>query len=103
MIEFSRYPHVRELIAHYAVALGREDIESIMASGITTDVEAESFSKFIWDMVGQINEDEESCVEVIGNTDNTEMIPDISYEITKLMRDTGFYGVWEKVSSDELS
>jgi hypothetical protein len=101
VIEFSRYPHVGDLIAHYAKTLCRDDIGTIMASSITTSHQAKVFSRFIWDMVGQMNEDEENGIEVIGSTDNTEMIPDISYEITKLMRNAGFYEVWKKVSDEE--
>lgn len=101
MIEFSRYPHVGDLIAHYAKTLGRTDIETLMASSISTEDQAETLSRFIWDMVGQINEDEENSVEVLDSPDNTDMIPDISYEITKLMRDTGFYETWKKVSDEE--
>ena len=61
------------------------------------------FSRFIWKMVEAINEDEENNIVVMGSNDNTDMIPDISYEVTKLMKDKGFYTVWESVSKDEMN
>ncbi len=73
-----------------------------MESGITSREDAELFAKFIWEMVGQMNEDEEKGVEVLGSTDNSEMIPDISYELTKLMKKEGYYNVWEKISNEEI-
>ncbi len=53
-------------------------------------------------MVEAINEDEESGVPVLGSKDNTEILPDINYEITKLMKNTDYYHVWEKVSKQEI-
>lgn len=73
-----------------------------MESGITSREDAELLAKFIWEMVGQMNEDEEKGVEVLGSTDNSEMIPDISYELTKLMKKEGYYSVWEKISNEEI-
>lgn len=102
MIEFSRYPHVKELILHYSTVLSRRPIVELLERGINSEQDAEVFSKFVWEMVGQMNEDEENGVEVLGCVDNSEMIPDISYEVTKIMRKFGFYGVWEKISSEEL-
>jgi len=103
MIEFSRYPHVKDFIEHYSNALSRDKIQSILSTGISTEEDAEVFSRFIWEMVGQMNEDEDSGIEVLGSLDNSDIIPDISYEITKLMRASGFFYVWEKVSDEESS
>lgn len=50
----------------------------------------------------KINEDEELGNSVMGSRDNTEMIPDLSYETARYMRKSGFYYVWEKVSSEEM-
>ncbi|MGI9279696.1 MAG: hypothetical protein ACR2PX_08695 [Endozoicomonas sp.] len=100
MIKFSRYPHLHDLLDHYIDRLERKDISEILRSGINTQEEAETFAKFIWDVVGQMNEDEDKGVEVLGHTDNSEMIPDISYEITRLMRDSGFYSIWVTVSDE---
>jgi len=102
MINFKRYKHVNDLIAHYIIKMDRDDIKTLISSEIKNSLDAEVFSKFIWDMVEQINEDEESGVIVLGSSDNTEMLPDISYEVTKYMKDTGHYNVWSKVSSEEM-
>lgn len=102
MIKFSRYPHVNDLIHHYAETMAREDINRIVESGITSKEDAETFSRFIWEMVGQMNEDEEKGIEVLGSTDNSEMIPDISYEIGRLMRNEGHYNLWERISNEEM-
>lgn len=101
MIEFTRYPHVKEFIEHYSKTLSRERIQSILNTGISSEEDAEAFSGFIWEMVGQMNEDEDGGIEVLGSVDNSDIIPDISYEITKLMRASGFFYVWEKVSREE--
>lgn len=102
MIEFSRYPHVKDLVNHYSKSLSRDDIQLIMRSGISTQSDAETFSRFIWEMVGEMNQDEQNDVEVLDSLDNSEMIPDIHYEVTKLMRASGFLSVWEKVSDEQM-
>ena len=102
MINFKRYSHVNDLIEYYIREMNREDIKILISNGVRSSEEAELFSAFIWDMVGKINEDEENNVVVIGSSDNTEMLPDISYEVTKYMKDTGFYSVWLSVSKKEM-
>lgn len=103
MVKFERYPHVNDLLIHYAHSLNRPDIEELLNTGISSKNDAELFSRFIWKMVEAINEDEENNIVVMGSNDNTDMIPDISYEVTKLMKDKGFYTVWESVSKDEMN
>lgn len=102
MVRFERYPHVNDLLSHYITTLNRNDVSEIIDSGIKSKEQAEAFSRFIWQMVEAINEDEENNVVVLGSSDNTEMLPDISYEITKLMKSNGFYSVWESVSREEM-
>ncbi len=102
MVKFDRYPHVNELISHYVSFLNRKDVAEILESGINSPESAETFSRFVWQMVESINEDEENSISVLGSTDNTEMLPDISYEVTKLMKANGFYSVWESVSKEEM-
>ena len=70
---------------------------SVLESGVLTEEDATKFSQFIWRMVERINEDEENGKEGLGSKDNTDMLPDLSYEITKYMREIGFYSIWEKV------
>ena len=102
MIAFKRYPHINDLIEHYQKVLNRPDIEAIITQGIQSKDGAETLSQFIWQMVEAVNEDEEEQVEVLGSTDNTEMLPDLNYEITKLMKETGYYAVWLEVSNEEM-
>ncbi|VUD69058.1 hypothetical protein TDB9533_04422 [Thalassocella blandensis] len=102
MVKFERYPHINDLLNHYAKTLDRGDISKLINTGISSKEEAELFSRFIWEMVSAINEDEESGIRVLGSTDNTEMFPDLNYEVTKLMRSSGFYSVWDAVSRIEL-
>lgn len=102
MVIFKRYPHINDLIEHYQNTLNRPDIEAIIHQGIQSKEDAETLSRFIWQMVEAVNEDEEAQVEVLGSTDNTEMLPDLNYEITKLMKDAGYYAVWLEISNDEM-
>ena len=55
------------------------------------------------DNVEAINEDEEKGVIILGSADNTEMLPDVNYEVTKLMKDSGFFSIWQRVSEQEIS
>ena len=103
MITFNRYPHINDLVSHYISALKREDIAQIMSDDIKSEEDAAVFSRFIWQMVEAINEDEENNVVVLDSLDNTEMLPDVSYEITKLMKSIGYYSVWESISKDEMA
>lgn len=102
MIAFKRYPHINDLIEHYQKALNRPDIVAIINQGIQSKEDAETLSRFIWQMVEAVNEDEEAQVEVLGSTDNTEILPDLNYEATKLMKDAGYYAVWLVISNDEM-
>jgi hypothetical protein len=103
MVIFERYPHVNDLLKHYISSLNREDVGKMVNEGIKSEEQAELFCRFIWKMVEAINEDEENGVAVLGSADNTEMLPDISYEVTRLMKSSGFYSVWENVSKSEMS
>lgn len=102
MIQFSRYPHVKDLLEHYANDLAQQDIKSILNTGIQSEQEADLLCRFVWKMLDKMEEDEENNIAVLGSVDNSDMIPDISYEMTKLMKDVGFYRVWESVF-DELN
>lgn len=102
MIKFNRYSHVNDLLDHYGRILNRPDIQVVIENGLSSSKDAEIFSRFIWEMAGKMNQDEEDGVVVLGSTDNTEMLPDISYEVTKLMKDDGFFNVWQRVSDEEI-
>lgn len=98
MITFERYTHINDLIQFYLAESPNAEIERILEAGLTSEQDAELFSQFIWQLVDRIHEDSETAREVLGRTDNTDMLPDLSYEITKYMRKTGFYAVWERIS-----
>ena len=74
-----------------------------MNHGIQSKEDAQVFSRFVWQLVEAVNEDDENQIEVLGSADNTEMLPDLNYEITKLMKETGFYAVWLEISNKEIN
>lgn len=97
---FSRYPHVKDLIVHYATFFAEENILKQQEVGVITPQEAESFSIFIWKMVDQMRNDSEAGIVVLGSTDNSDMLQDIYYEVSDFMSVCGFESVWERVSED---
>ena len=102
MIKFERYTHINDLLDCYSSRLNRDDIKILLNQGIDNMEDARILSKFAWEVAGLINEDEENNIEVFGSTDNTEMIPDLSYEITMYMKKTGYYSVWEEISDSGI-
>ena len=102
MIKFARYPHINELLMHYANQENRHDVISLMESDVKSEDDAEILSRFIWRVAELINNDEENAVEVLGSIDNTEMLPDLSYEISAYMKAIGYYSVWQRVSDQEI-
>jgi len=103
MIKFERYQHIHDLFQHYLDETGNKAVASFLQSGVKSSEEAEAFSEFVWDIVERINRDEEEGKVVLGSTDNTEMLPDLNYEVSKYLRSVGFYSVWERVSERHLS
>ena len=97
---FSRYPHVRDLIIHYANYFSDHNILQQQELGVTTAQEAEQFSLFIWKMVDQMRNDTIENIIVLGSADNSEMLQDIYYEVGSFMSDCGFESVWERVSEE---
>ncbi|AQT60352.1 hypothetical protein CBP51_05265 [Cellvibrio mixtus] len=95
MIQFKRYPHIADLLEYYIESKKRNDISEIYRNGIKNETDAEVFCKFIWDVVESIHSDSELEILVLGNTDNTDMLPDLAYEITNQMKQTGYYSIWE--------
>lgn len=101
MFKFKRYPHIADLLQHYIEQKKRSDIEKIYNNGIISEQDAEEFCTFIWDVVESIHSDSESENLVLGNADNTDMLPDLAYEITNHMKISGFYPIWEKSLSQK--
>lgn len=102
MITFERYTHINDLFQHYINAFDDQAMARLMESGVTNEDEAIVFSTFVWKMVEQINEDEENGKIVLGSSDNTEMLPDLSYEISKYMKQVGFYSAWDRISDSNI-
>lgn len=100
MIQFNRYGHIDSLLRHYADKLDNQAALAILNSGVSDAATAETLSRFVWQVVDAMHEDEENQVKVLGSTSNIEMIPDLEYEISNYMRSVGFFGVWQKVSED---
>lgn len=96
----ARYPHVRELVLHYANQLSDDVVLSILDRGLVSESEAEHLSRFIWRMVDEMTSDREERSFLIGGTDNTAMAPDISYEMDVFMEESGFSSIWERVSDE---
>lgn len=88
---FGRYAHIDILLRHYAEKLQNRDAQLILDAGVSDAASAEVLSKFVWQVVEAMHEDEEN---------NIEMIPDLEYEISNYMREVGFFGVWKRVSDD---
>ncbi len=98
MIEFKRYPHINDLFQYYIKEIGDDKISQILESGVKNEDDASTLAVFVWKMVEKINQDEENGKIVLGSSDNTEMLPDLNYEITKYMKNIGHYSTWEKIS-----
>ena len=101
MIKFERYMHVNDFISHYLPLLGDIKIESIIKNGVNSKEDAELFSSFVLKMVDKIHLDAEEETPVLGSKDNTDILLDISYEVTGYMRKQGYFAVWEKLFDSE--
>lgn len=102
MIKSERYRHIHDLFVHYANQEKRGDILDILSNGISTPQDAEEFCRFTWKIVELVNSDQENSTLVLGSNDNTEMLPDLSYEISKLMRSSGYEAIWQRISNEEM-
>ena len=100
MIKFKRYPHVADLMSYYANSFQDSLITGILSTGISTESDARALSLFIWKMVRQMRLDSDASVEVMGSTDNSELLADVHYEISSYMEECGFGYVWNKISDE---
>ncbi|WP_444935132.1 hypothetical protein [Microbulbifer sp. JTAC008] len=98
MILTVRYPHVRDLVQHYANTLEDKRSIKILQTGLKSEDDAVHFGHFIWKMIDRMSEDREKGVEVLGGTDNTSMLPDVAYELDLLMAENGYTKIWEEIS-----
>ena len=95
-----RYSHVRDLVYYYANKISDQKVLDILESGLKSEDDAKHFSYFIWKMIDMMAEDRENGIEVLGGSDNTSMLPDVSYELDVLMSDSGYSQIWEDISDE---
>jgi hypothetical protein len=100
MILTTRYSHVRALVLHYAKKLSDNLVVSILDHGVNSKEDAEHLSYFIWRMLDEMARDRDEGNIVLGGTDNTSMVPDVSYEMDILMEESGYGSIWERISND---
>lgn len=98
MIEFKRYPHVKDFIEYYANDLANHKIVELINTGINNCEDAKVFCKFIWDMADKMASDCDAGKEVHGQVENSDVLPDIHYEVTLYLHKLGFMDVWNNVS-----
>lgn len=101
MIQFNRYPHAKDLITHYAKDINEPSILLILERGVNNEQDATNLAQFVWQMVGQMGIDSENGVSVLGRTDNTDVIPDIDYEISLYLANLGYEEIWNTICNDE--
>lgn len=101
MIQFKRYPHVKDLIAHYATAKDETKILSLLHEGVKNKQDATALAQFVWDMVEQMGADSNKGEIVLGRSDNTDTIPDIDYEISLYLAHLGYEEIWNKICDSE--
>ena len=95
-----RYPHVRDLVQYYAHKGEDTKVLNILERGLSSKEDAMHLGHFIWEMLDLMAKDREQKVTVLGGTDNTQMAPDISYEIDALMHSSGYGKIWEDISDE---
>lgn len=101
MIAFKRYAHVKNLLDHYASDLSKTDVLRILEDGVNNENDAENLSRFVWMMIDKMSEDSNEGKLVLGGTDNTEMLPDVAYELTLYLSDRGYIEIWNRISDEE--
>ncbi len=101
MNSLSRYPHVKDLIVHYAKNMNDTNVLSIIEHGVRSEDEAILFAQFVWKMVDHIGTDSERGTKVLGSTDNTDTMPDIDYEVSLFLANFGYAEIWDKICDDQ--
>lgn len=100
MIEFNRYPHVKDLLIFYSSKEGNVEIPSLIKNGITSENEANLLGHFVLHMIDEMAEDMQNGICVLGSKDNTTAIPDIDYEISLCFSNSGFEELWNKMCDE---
>lgn len=100
MILTLRYPHVRDLVQHYANRQNDAKVLNILNNSFSSEEDAKHLGHFIWSMLDLMAADRAQGIVVLGGTDNTQMGPDISYEMDALMHTSGYGKIWEDISDN---
>lgn len=101
MMSFKRYPHVMDLLEHYSQDLNNKEVIDILKQGVNSESDADKLSHFIWAMADKMSEDSNAGKLVLGHDDNTEMLPDVEYEITLYLSEQGYMDTWDRISDEE--
>lgn len=101
MIEFKRYPHVGEILKYYAGSLQNEEAINILKNGVESKEDAYALCRFVISVVDGMASDMQENNSVLGSVDNTNMIPDIDYEISLYLANIGLEDVWDQVCNEE--
>jgi len=101
MINFKRYPHVKDFIEYYAKDLDNQKIIELLEIGINNQDDAEILSHFTWSMVDKMLADCDDNKSVLGQIDNSDVFPDLQYEITLYLNKLDYMDVWNRVRDQE--
>lgn len=101
MIDFQRYPHVKDFIEYYSDELSCPEIKELLKTGVNSERDAETLSRFVWKMVDKMLSDCDEGKEVFGQVDNSDVFPDIQYEVTLYLTKQGYMAVWNSVRNQE--
>lgn len=85
---------------HYASYFQDTVIINIMDSHVDTEESAIALAKFIWRMADQMAIDSNNQNVVLGGVDNSDMLPDVVYELTLYLDRCGYSATWDAVSSE---
>jgi hypothetical protein len=96
-----RFQSTSVMLRRYAYDLDADCMEGIERFAQMIVDKADEIDEFIWRIVDNIHDDAEIGRLVLGCTDNTDILPNLSYEITKCMMKAGFYSVWGRVSDNK--
>ena len=67
----------------------------------SNESDTDKLSIFIWKMADKMSEDSNEGKLVSGEKDNTEMLPDVEYELTLYLSDRGYIEIWDRISDEE--
>lgn len=81
---------------YYSDKMNAVEIKILLQNDINSKQDAVAFSEFVLAMIDNMARDMEEGVSVLGNIDNTSMIPDIDYEVSLYLANRGYEDVWDE-------